>query len=187
MVCISIIILHTNYKWQIHDGPFKFSPCFEPYAGYSNFELKSLSPLPGFESTTHRSQYMKQITCLCATMLQWDFNSHFVKHLKPTDSAIKYLFWFPGFIWLLSSQLLPEGHRVLNLGNVGKVGSVWDAQTSHSYSEKWKRFLAISFNTLSEKSIFINYVTWPVASTWRTAWSRGKQQQYHYFWVWVSI
>ena len=40
--------------------------------------------------------------------------------------------WLPRVLELLHLDLLPERHGVLNIGHVGKVGSVWDSKTPHA-------------------------------------------------------
>jgi len=48
-----------------------------------------------------------------------------VHHIAFTVLKFFLHFWFPSFFLFLNLQLLPQRHCVLNLGYVGKVGSVW--------------------------------------------------------------
>jgi hypothetical protein len=59
----------------------------------------------------------------------------------PKQVRYRYLFWFPGLLKLLSLELLPQGHGVLNLGHVGKVGCVRDTQAPAERDNDMRIFL----------------------------------------------
>merc|ERR1712026_487387 len=57
-----------------------------------------------------------------------------VDNISLTVLILFLLIWFPGLVELLYFEFFPESHRVLDLGNICKVGSVGDTQASHSMS-----------------------------------------------------